>query len=110
MTQSQSDVHNITLSTPPARLERADTMQNLGLGIANVKFEDRSAAVTPVDKLVKEADSADEDDFDASADEEDSDDEFIPGGRGKAKKRVSGAGKKRKNRGLTMKRPKRLQV
>lgn len=101
MMSSQPEVHNITLSTPPQRFERTDTMQNLGLGIANVNFTDRSQAITPVEKdapvfpsplLVSEDDEYDE------AGEDDSDDEFIPSGRGRPRKKVGG--KKKKGRGV----------
>lgn len=113
---AQPDVHNITLSTPPQRIPRNDTMQTLGLGLANVNFDDRSQAIiTPIEKETEKVETvfpspdqeSGEDEYDGEEDD-DSDEDFVPTGRGRPRKTV--AGKKRKSRGSTAKRPRKLQI
>jgi hypothetical protein len=116
-----SDVHNITLTTPPSTLERKNTstttVSAVGLGIANVHFGEHTAGLNGNLTLTPESDKGgllSEGDDDESmegcdaGEESDSDDEFLPGGRGKAKKRLGSA--KKKSRSFTMKPRRRLLV
>ena len=117
----QADVHNITLSTPPSTLQRKDTgattVSAVGLGIANVHFGDQTPCLdvdnqyTPPSEKGDLPSEGDDDEsveeFDAG-EESDSDDEFLPGGRGRAKRKMGLA--KKKTRGVMVKSRKRKHV
>ena len=101
-----SDSQNVTLATPP-RLER--TVSGVGLGISNVHFgdsvvEDESDVDTKTPFI---SDDGIEEDDDYDAGEDDSDDSFVPSGRGKPRKKING--KKKGRSAFTMK-PRKRQV
>jgi hypothetical protein len=98
------NTHMITLSSPPRpTVHRTDTATSVGLGLANVYFDDRNGAIV---EGVEGDDKADDDkvakvfnpdeegeeelsdkDFDIDVTSDDSDDEFVLGGRRKAVKK-----------------------
>jgi hypothetical protein len=109
------EVHDITLATPnAARTDRNTMVQDLGLGLANVNFHRHSSTIPgpdpdgtgstggfPSDNELEEAE-LDEGEI------SDSDDEFVPTGRGRPRRKSAGQ-KKRKGRGFTTKPRKKSQ-
>lgn len=105
--QTYLEAQSITLATPP-RFER--TVSGVGLGLANVHFDDRKIDEgVEVERSNNDAslsdDGSEEEDYDFI--EDDSDDEFVPGGRAKPKRRIS-HGKKKGRSGFTMRPRKRM--
>ena len=116
ITQAHHEIHDITLATPPnvPRIERTATMQNLGLGIANVSFSE-NVFVTDSEKQAEIMHETDDGTINSSDEYDegqvsDSDDEFVPAGRGRPRKKMRGGLKKRRARGFAMKRGRRPNV
>ena len=90
-------VHNITLATPPKGFRRdIGGVSAVGLGIANVHFDERQAPMPPqmakperYDPDVEGEDEMDPSDLDAGQ-EDDSDDEYVPGSKKKPVKKAKG--------------------